>query len=124
MSRFQNLAVPSFMSEKENRVQQIAETNDQVRQTVMRDRLMITSGIRRLSHDTQNKIFAAIETYDDFKPSNDPHKEHDFGSIKIDGNSVFWKVDYFDNDLEYHSPDVLNRSVTRRVLIVMLAEEY
>ena len=112
------------MKNTENQKQQIAETNDQVRQTLFRDRLMITIGVQGLSQETQNKIFATIEIYDDFKPSNDPHKEHDFGSLEVDGNSVFWKIDYFDDGLEYHSPDVLDRSVTRRVLTVMLSEEY
>ena len=118
------LAVPSGMNEKENRTRQIAETNDHVRKTLFRDRLMITIGVQGLSQDTQNKIFAAIETYDDFQESNDPHSEHDFGDLEVDGVTVFWKIDYFDNGLKYHSPDVLDRSVTRRVLTVMLAEEY
>ena len=112
------------MENTENQKRQIAEANDQVRQTLFRDRLMITIGVQGLNLDTQNKIFAAIETYNDFNPSNDPHQEHDFGALEVDGNSVFWKIDYFDNGLEYHSPDVLNRSVTRRVCTVMLAAEY
>ena len=111
------------MENTENQQRQIAETNDQVRQTLFRDRLIITNGIQCLSQDTQNKIFTAIESYEEFQESNDPHKEHDFGALEVDGNSMFWKIDYFDNELEYHTPDVLDRSVTRRVLTVMLAEE-
>ena len=85
---------------------------------------MVTIGVQGLSTDTQAKIMTGIAEYDDFKPSNDPHKEHDFGDLEVDGNLIFWKFDYFDEALEYHSPDVLDRSVTRRVLTVMLAEEY
>ena len=112
------------MNDIENRQRQIAETNDQVRQTLARDRLMVTVGIQELSQETQNRIFTAIETYDSFKPSNDPYLEHDFGKVEVDGHTVFWKLEYYDNNLEYHTPDALNRSVTRRVLCVMLAEEY
>ena len=85
---------------------------------------MITIGIQSLSQETQAKIMNGIAGYDNFTASNDPHKEHDFGDLEVDGNLIFWKLDYFDNALEYHSPDVLDRSVTRRVLTVMLAEEY
>lgn len=112
------------MENNKNRTRQISEINDQVRQTLLRDCLLLTIGVQGLAQTTQAKIFAAIETYDDFKEANDPHGEHDFGELEVDRNQLFWKIDYYDNELEYHSPDVLDRSVTRRVLTVMLAEEY
>ena len=66
----------------------------------------------------------SILPFSDFNPDNDPHQEHDFGMVEVDGQKVFFKFDYFDNGLQMHSPDVLNRAVTRRVLTIMLAEEY
>ena len=62
--------------------------------------------------------------YDDFCHANDPYEEHDFGSFEADGAVIFFKIDYFDKDLTYHSPDPSDTSVTERVITIMLAEEY
>lgn len=37
---------------------------------------------------------------------------------------VFWKIDAYDRDLRFASPDPSNPAVTVRVLTVMLAEGY
>lgn len=102
----------------------IAEVNDQVRKTLIRDRLMLTIGISSLPREMQAKIFRAIEEFDDFGADNDPWGEHDFGVVEVDGERVFFKFDYFDNAFDMHSPDNTVRDVTRRVLVVMLADEY
>lgn len=102
----------------------IAEINDQVRKTLVRDRLMLTIGISTLPRETQAKVFRAIEDFDDFGEDNDPWGEHDFGAVDVDGEQVFFKFDYFDNAFDMHSPDSTARHVTRRVLTVMLAREY
>ena len=60
----------------------------------------------------------------DFCHANDPHEEHDFGSFEADGQTIFFKIDYYDKSLTYHSPDAADRSVTERVITIMLAEEY
>jgi hypothetical protein len=59
-----------------------------------------------------------------FATPNDPHQEHDFGAFDADGQRVFFKIDYFDESLTYHSPDPADPSVTQRVITIMLAEEY
>ena len=63
--------------------------------------------------------------YDDFCHANDPHEEHDFGSFEADGQTIFFKIGYYDDkDLTYHSPDPSDGSVTERVITIMLADEY
>ena len=62
--------------------------------------------------------------HEDFTEDNDPHGEHDFGSFEMAGEKFFWKIDYFDLDLKFHSPDAANPDLTHRVLTIMLASEY
>jgi len=70
------------------------------------------------------RIVKTIAVFDDFCHANDPHEEHDFGAFDADGHKVFFKIDYYDESLTYHSPDPADPSVTRRVITIMLAEEY
>ena len=44
--------------------------------------------------------------------------------MRTDGQRVFFKIDYFDESLSYHSLDPADPSVTKRVITIMLAEEY
>jgi hypothetical protein len=62
--------------------------------------------------------------YDDFCHANDPYEEHDFGSFEVDGQTIFFKIDYFDKALASHSPDPTDPSVTERVITIMLAEAF
>ena len=59
-----------------------------------------------------------------FTPENDPHGEHDFGNFDLEGQHVFSKIDYYDRDLQFGSEDPSDLEQTRRVMTVMLAEEY
>jgi hypothetical protein len=65
-----------------------------------------------------------IRSFDKFDEDNDPHCEHDFGLIEDGDVRCFWKIDYYDLDMELMSPDPADPFVTTRVLTVMLAEEY
>ncbi len=71
---------------------------------------------------------AAMMTFDEFTPDNDPHGEHDFGSFEItvegDKFRFFWKIDYYDLSMEFSSPDPSNPAVTTRVLTLMQPEDY
>ena len=79
---------------------------------------------RPLRAEAVARIVKTIEVYDNFCRANDPHEEHDFGSFEADGHTIFFKIDYFDRSLTYHSPDPTDPSVTVRVITVMLADEY
>jgi hypothetical protein len=102
--------------------QRIRALNDLARQTFAGCRVMITQGIQ--AQDDIATIMQKVQQFDDFTPDNDPHGEHDFGAFRHAGETVFWKFDYFDLDLQMHSPDASDPEVTARVLTIMLAEEY
>jgi len=82
--------------------------------------LMLTRGIQEVKG--LRLLLEEVRWFKDFTPDNDPHGEHDFGTIDWKGQKVFWKIDYYDQKLEYWC-NPLSRDC-RRVLTVMLAEEY
>ena len=85
---------------------------------------LITNGIGALGLPTVNAIFTAIAEFKDFNADNDPWGEHDCAVLTVGAHRIIFKIDYFDRDLRWHSPDASDPAVTERVLTVMLAEEY
>lgn len=108
-----------------SKVARIRDLNDVARSAMgVACRLLQTSGISALPSAVQSAIREQVETFDAFTPDNDPHGEHDFGSIEVAGHRVFWKFDYYDRACEFGSEDASDPSQTTRVLTIMLAEEY
>lgn len=101
----------------------IAELNDAARTSFNGCRVVITQGIATTIADL-DVLYAKVRAFNEFTERNDPYGEHDFGSIEHEGQTVFWKFDYYDPDLLMHSPDPSDPAVTCRVLTIMLAEEY
>jgi hypothetical protein len=102
----------------------IRALNDELRQNFTQGFAVMTPGIAALGPEAVARIVKTIAVFDDFCHANDPHQEHDFGAFEADGHRVFFKIDYYDNTLTCHSPDASDPSVTKRVITVMLAEEY
>ena len=119
----------------------IARLNDLARRAMgVACTAVATVGFRSLPEADQSSVRELIETYDAFDEDSDPHGERDFGTIYqlADGvwtserprlrdderERVFWKFDYYDRDLRFGSDDAANPAVTRRVLTIMLADEY
>ena len=102
----------------------IRDLNDGFRCTLEGGAVLLTAGVVALGEETQARIIEAVRTFDDFTPENDPHGEHDFGSLEVDGEQIFFKLDYYDLTRAMHSEDAADPSVTERVLTIMLASEY
>src|SRR5271163_4196748 len=102
----------------------IRSLNDELRQNLAGGTAVMTPGIAALGQEAVERLVKTIAVFDDFCHANDPHQEHDFGSFEAEGHVIFFKIDYFDQDLTYHSPDPADPAVTRRVITIMLAEEY
>lgn len=101
----------------------IAELNDAARKGVG-VRVVITRGIDAMSAADKAIIRERVSTFDTFNEENDPRGEHDFGAFDYKGLTIFWKIDYYDQNLEGGSEDPSDPEVTRRVLTIMLASEY
>lgn len=121
--------------------ERIATLNDRARRAMgVACTLVATVGFRSLPEADQSRVRELIETYDSFDEDNDPHAERDFGTIYqlADGGwtaeapklsedereRVFWKLDYYDRDLRFASDDPADPAITRRVLTIMLSDEY
>ena len=103
----------------------IRELNDVYRSHgVGNGRTVYTRSLTDLGLGFQLAALLCVKSYSDFANGNDPHGEHDFGSFELDGEKVFWKIDYYDRNLEYGSEDPSDPEQTTRVLTIMLAEDY
>ena len=102
----------------------IRALNDELRQRLPRGIAVMTPGVAALGQAAIDRIIKTIAVFDDFCHANDPYEEHDFGSFEADGQRIFFKIDYYDKTLTYHSHDPSDPSVTERVITIMLAEEH
>lgn len=104
----------------------IRDLNDGVRadRPTGAGRWVFTRGVSALGADLVACALAKVRAFDRFEEDNDPHGEHDFGAFEYKRWKIFWKIDYYDPTLREGSPAPENIAVTRRVITVMLAEEY
>jgi Protein of unknown function (DUF3768) len=65
-----------------------------------------------------------VRTFDQFDSGNNPHGEHDFCLLEIDGESYSAKVHYYDLEVRYGSEDPSDPTKTTRVLTIMRADQY
>ena len=129
------------LAEKREQSARIARLNDLARRAMgVACTAIATAGFRSLPNADQSQVRELIETYDAFTDDNDPHGERDYGSIyqlsdrcwtterprnpEDERERVFWKLDYYDRDMQFASKDAANPAITRRVLTIILSDEY
>ena len=98
--------------------------NDALRQGRGSGRLQVTRGVIDLGPDRTRLALEEVAGFTRFDEGNDPYGEHDFGAFEIAGRQLFWKIDYYDANLEAGAPDPADEGACVRVLTVMLASEY
>lgn len=93
-------------------------------------RHMMTIGVVALLDDDADlvtrvmrraQLHATFRNYP-FMPSDGP--ERDFGGFSFMDANLLFKIDVYDRECEYRSPDPEDASVTMRVMTVMLVSEY
>ena len=123
------------MTAQNDRARRIAKLNDEFRRHAglalsdtrrVPGRYLMTAGIMALGQQAQAEILGRVRQFSQFEPGNDPHGEHDFGSLSTTADEqVFWKIDCFaDEAMEYGAEDPDDPTRSFRVLTVMLAAEY
>ena len=109
---------------KSDKLARIRQLNDQLRQHFTGGKVMLTAAVAALDEETKAKVLSAVRTFDQFNEDNDPHHEHDFVAVEVEGRRYFAKTDYYDKTMEYGSEDPSDPAVTSRVLTIMNAGDY
>lgn len=111
------------------RTTEIAQLNDAFRRgdPSVPGQRFLTAGVVLLLGQLEIQTEALIQRvaqFNDFNEHNDPHAQHDFGAFEFHEHQLFWKVDAYDVDYALGSDDLTDLSETRRVLTIMLVEEW
>jgi uncharacterized protein DUF3768 len=112
------------MSAAQTTADRVRVLNDNFRSTFIGGRVLMTQGVDALPIDTKARVILAVQRFDEFSADNDPHREHDFGSFEVQGETYFWKIDYYALDMNGGSEDPADPEKTTRVLTIMRADEY
>ena len=111
----------------------IAGQNDAFRRSILRTtpvadapqgQFVMTRGVAALGPDAQLALTRRVASFDAFNADSDPHGWHEMGVIDFDGTTVWFKVDLYDVDYQYGSPEPSDPAQTRRVLTLLLPSEY
>lgn len=102
----------------------IASLNDAFRQAGPNGDWYATIGVTLRGAVFVALAFRAVMSFTDFTEDNDPYGERDFGAIMLDGVKLFWKIDCYDQTMQWASPDPTDPTQTRRVITIMRASEY
>ncbi len=107
-----------------SKTDRIRVLNDNFRSTFVGGQMFMTAGVNALPTDIKARVLLAVQSFSNFTKDNDPHHEHDFGNFEIEGEKYFWKIDYYDPELQFGSEDPADPEKTTRVLTIMRADEY
>ncbi|KEJ94267.1 Protein of unknown function [Pseudosulfitobacter pseudonitzschiae] len=89
-------------------------------------RMHVTQSLVAAGDDFMAEAVKATGEFDSFEPENDPEGWHDFGSVTIRGETVFWKLDLYeaDSDFRYAAETPDNPQTTMLVLTIMMARDW
>lgn len=87
-------------------------------------RWVMTHGIDAEGPAFVTKVVEAVRTFDAFDEDADPYGTHEMGSFQIEGKTVWFKLDLYDESYEYGSPEPTDVAQTRRVLTILFPHEY
>ena len=102
----------------------IAALNDAFRANPSLGTFVLTTAIRANVPQDIATILNKVRTFKDFNKGDDPYGEHDFGAFDFKGKKIFWKIDYYDRNFEFASPDAADPAVTNLFLNFMYADEF
>ena len=111
----------------------IAAQNDAFRRSILgttpvadapQGQFVMTRGVAALGPDAQQELTHRVATFDGFNADSDPQGWHEMGVIDFDGTTVWFKLDLYDVNYQFGSPEPSDPAQTRRVLTLLLPSEY
>jgi hypothetical protein len=123
-SQLQPQEIKPMTSRTVTAAERIRTLDDAFRRTFVGGAVVITAGVEAMPVPQRRSLFEKVRAFDAFTDDNDPNGEHDFGSVDEGSVRCFWKIDDYDRNTEFGSPDPTDPAVTTRVLTIMLANAY
>jgi hypothetical protein len=92
----------------------IRNLNDDFRQNFVGGVVTLTAGIAALGEEVRAEVLNRVRNYKSFTQDNDIFGEHDFGSFKIMDTVYFWRIEYYDKNMKFGSPDRSRQQVKQQ----------
>ncbi|MDX3911440.1 MAG: DUF3768 domain-containing protein [Sphingobium sp.] len=102
----------------------IARLNDRLRSTGEDGWIFLSAGVAALPNAAKDADMRAVRLFAAFTPDNDLHGEHDCAVVAVEDHRIIWKIDYHPRYRSGADPDPADPATTKRVMTIMLAEEY
>ncbi len=87
-------------------------------------RVVVTRSVAARGDAFVGAALRSVATDETFTEDNDPHGDHTFGALTVEGARVWWKIDLHDRDLHFGSERPDDPEATARVLTILLPEDY
>lgn len=109
-----------------SKAEAIAVLNEEYRRSFVDGTVLLTSGVIALDSDGHRRLDLMLEVraFKNFTKGDDPHGEHDFGAITINGRMLNFETGYYTHYLKDGSEDPATAKKTRRVMTNIFASEY
>lgn len=107
-----------------DKVARIRELNDAFRTSFKGGKVMMTASVAALASELRAAALFELHRFNNFNDGNDPRGEHDFGNFDLGHYRFFFQISYFGRTYEEASEDPSDPNRTKRVLVLMLAEDW
>jgi hypothetical protein len=111
----------------------IAAQNDAFRHSILgntpatdapQGQFVMTRGVAALGPDARLELIRRVAVFETFNSDSDPQGWHEMGVIEFEDTTVWFRIDLYDTDYTYGSPEPSDPEQTRRVLTLLLPSEY
>lgn len=105
----------------------IAKQNDAFRRSeddTIKGQWVLTRAVFEEGRDFMAACIQAVRVFDAFTEDMDPYGDHTLGAFNVEGKTVWFKIDLYDETYKYGAADPLDLNRTRRVLTILFPSDY
>lgn len=66
----------------------------------------------------------AVKSYDNFDKDIDPYETHEMGKVTVQGKTIWFKIDLYDESYRFGSEVPTDLTQTRRVMTILFPSDY